>query len=104
MKVTILFDKTKIQTATPHVSTDGYYVVPLLMITTTRGSETYMLDIKAKDDESQLEVETRVHRAFVRSICTLKNIPYPINHNPLNLNTAAQHNIHNRLQIGYQST
>ena len=76
MLTTVLPDRTTIQTLTPDPPLNGAFLVPLRFITSTRGCERQVFKVNSKINETQKQVEKRVHAAFVRSICMFKNLSY----------------------------
>lgn len=73
VEISILSDETRVETGKPTLTRDELYSVNLAM---TVGAHQHRRTtvVKARDGETEGEVQQRVHAAFVRSVCEARSV------------------------------
>jgi hypothetical protein len=72
MKISVLPDKTRMQTVRPYVDNNRYKAT-VMAVTATRGCERGVIDINYYKDDIE-NVWVRIHQALVRAVCELKHV------------------------------
>lgn len=74
MKISILPDRTRMQTMKPSVD-DGRIRCNIMYITPHRGCERGVVDFVQTNKQNMDDVWSQVHSAFVRAVCEAKQVP-----------------------------